>query len=274
MPAASTSAARADSSSSPASRWPYRSKIASAPTYASRHPADPHRHDRPPTTTLVCPHSPALDVAPRYVHPSETSAAPTPEPTSATTACRAPRPAPNHNSACPIVFAQFSNRNGNPVPARSSRSSGTASHPYAWQCTSTSRPSSTSPGTPTPTPITAPAPTPHSATTASSPARIRPTTTPTPRSRGSSRYTAFPRTLIARSNNSTSTRVSPISTPMTYPYSGFISSRPRGRPPSESTDPASMRMPSSSRSRTTMLTEAELNPVISTSSFRLRGEPR
>ena len=38
--------------------------------------------------------------------------APTPEPISAMTACRAPRPAPNHISACPWVFAPFSTYSG------------------------------------------------------------------------------------------------------------------------------------------------------------------
>ena len=63
--AASISAASADSSSSSGSGRPYRARIASAPTYASRHPADPHRQVLPPCTIVVCPHSPALEVAPR-----------------------------------------------------------------------------------------------------------------------------------------------------------------------------------------------------------------
>jgi len=43
---------------------PYRSRIASAPAYASRHPAEPHRHFLPPTMRVRCPNSAALEVAP------------------------------------------------------------------------------------------------------------------------------------------------------------------------------------------------------------------
>jgi hypothetical protein len=61
-----TSAASIDSSSSPgsAAELPHRSRIASAPTYASRQPAEPHRQRLPPATIVVCPHSTALEVAP------------------------------------------------------------------------------------------------------------------------------------------------------------------------------------------------------------------
>lgn len=64
--ATATSAASADSSSSTDSTagLPHRSRIASAPTYASRQPSAPHRQRLPPTTIVVCPHSAALDVAP------------------------------------------------------------------------------------------------------------------------------------------------------------------------------------------------------------------
>ena len=57
------------------------------------------------------------------------SDAPTPEPIRTMTAFRAPRPAPNHSSAWPIVFAPLSKRSGRSVCARSSLSSGTASQP-------------------------------------------------------------------------------------------------------------------------------------------------
>jgi hypothetical protein len=108
---------------------PYRSRIASAPTYASRQPAEPHRQRLPPATIVVCPNSAALEAARWYALPPEISDAPTPDPISTTAAFRAPRPAPNHSSAWLIVLAPFSNRNGTSVCARSSRSSGTASHP-------------------------------------------------------------------------------------------------------------------------------------------------
>src|SRR5690349_17759826 len=49
-----------------------------------------------------------------------------------TTACWAPRPAPNHISARPIVLAPLSTCRGRSVPARSRRSRGTASQPYVW----------------------------------------------------------------------------------------------------------------------------------------------
>ena len=81
--------------------------------------------------------------------------APTPEPIRQTTTCWAPRPAPNHSSAWPIVLAPLSMCSGRLVPDRSRRSSGTESQPKVCPCTSTSGPSSTMPGTPTPTPRTA-----------------------------------------------------------------------------------------------------------------------
>src|SRR5215469_11963652 len=89
----------------------------SAPTYASRQPFAPQRHARPPYAIVVCPHSPALLVAPRYVLPSVITAAPTPDPISAITACPQPRPAPNHISAWPCVFAPFSKYSGSVTPA-------------------------------------------------------------------------------------------------------------------------------------------------------------
>ncbi len=66
---------------------------------------------------------------------------------------------------------------------------------------------------------------------------------------------------MVKSNSSTRVRVSPMSTPMTYPYSGFIPSIARGRPPSESASPVSTTMPSSSSSRITFVTDAALSPV-------------
>jgi len=62
------------------------------------------------------PHSPALLVEPRYVLPSVITAAPTPDPINAITACRAPRPAPNHISAWPWVLAPLSKNSGNVIP--------------------------------------------------------------------------------------------------------------------------------------------------------------
>src|ERR1700685_2902166 len=47
----------------------------------------------------------------------------------------------------------------------------------------------------------------------------------------------------------------------------------RGRPPSESTEPASVTMPSPMNSRTTLLTEAVLRPVAQLRSRRLQGCP-
>ena len=51
--------------------------------------------------------------------------------------------------------------------------------------------------------------------------------------------------FIARSNSSTLTPVSPMSTPTTWPYAGSTRSSTRGRPPSDSTWPASTMQPSS-----------------------------
>src|SRR5579862_3212308 len=63
---AAMSAASLDSSSpaDSAARPPHWSRIASAPTYASRQPADPHRQRLPPTTIVVCPHSATVEVGP------------------------------------------------------------------------------------------------------------------------------------------------------------------------------------------------------------------
>ena len=76
---------------------------------------------------------------------------------------------------------------------------------------------------------------------------------------------------MVRSNSSARMRVSPTSMPTTYPWSGLMRSRTRGRPPSESTEPASITMPSWISSRITLLTEAELSPVASLRSCRLHG---
>src|SRR6202035_5142779 len=86
--ATATSAASIDSSSSAdsAAGLPHRSRIASAPTYASRQPADPHRQRLPPTTIVVCPHSTALKVGPWQVLPPEITDAPTPDPIRSTAA--------------------------------------------------------------------------------------------------------------------------------------------------------------------------------------------
>ena len=76
---------------------------------------------------------------------------------------------------------------------------------------------------------------------------------------------------MVRSNSSTRVRVSPMSTPMTWPYSGFMPSIVRGRPPSDSASPVSMTMPSSISSRITFVTEAALSPVAALSSCLLRA---
>src|SRR3984957_11371681 len=98
--------------------------MASAPTYASRQPADPHRQRLPSNTTVVWPHSAALEVVPWHVLQQEIRDAPTPDPISTTAVFPVPRPAPlpapAHSSAWPIVLAQFSNRSGRAVCSRNS----------------------------------------------------------------------------------------------------------------------------------------------------------
>lgn len=74
-----------------------------------------------------------------------------------------------------------------------------------------------------------------------------------------------------RSKSSTRTRVSPTSTPIMWPLPGTTRSNVRGRPPSESTLPASSTRPSATSSATTLLMEPELRPVAGPSSKRLRG---
>lgn len=69
-----------------------------------------------------------------------------------------------------------------------------------------------------------------------------------------------------RSNSSTRTRVSPTSTPIMWPLPGTTRSRVRGRPPSESTLPASSTSPSATSSATTLLMDPELSPVAGPSS--------
>ena len=147
--------------------------------------------------------------------PPETSDAPTPDPIRATTALPVPRPAPNHSSAWPAVFARFSSHKGMPVWARSSRSSGAASQPWDWLCTSASGPCSTMPGTPMPAPITDAGSTSASASTARRPSAMARTTTSTSRWRGSSGWSALARSTSVRSYSPVRTRVSPMSTPMT-----------------------------------------------------------
>jgi hypothetical protein len=63
--------------------------------------------------------------------------------------------------------------------------------------------------------------------------------------------------------------VSPMSTPITSPKSGRTSNSARGRPPSESSEPAPRTMPSAISSETTLLTVAELSPEARVSSTRL-----
>lgn len=74
----------------------------------------------------VWPHSPALEVAPRYSVPWAKIAAPPPLLHKITTACWVPRPAPSHISACPSAFAPFSTNTGTPTRFRISPSSGTS----------------------------------------------------------------------------------------------------------------------------------------------------
>ena len=76
---------------------------------------------------------------------------------------------------------------------------------------------------------------------------------------------------IARSNSSARTPVSPTSIPMTWPYPGSTRSSTRGRPPSDSTSPASTTSRSSTSSAVTLLTVAALSPVTWLSSRRLSG---
>src|SRR6202044_3248461 len=128
--AAAMSAASIDSSlpADASAGLPYRSRMASAPTYASRQPADPHRQRLPSSTTVVWPHSAALEVVPWQVLQQEIKDAPRPDPIRTTAVLRVLCLGPTHSSAWPIVLAQFSNRSGRAVCLRSSRSSGTASH--------------------------------------------------------------------------------------------------------------------------------------------------
>ncbi len=221
---------------------------------------------------MVWPHSPALLVLPRYTLPSVTTAAPTPEPSSAITTWLAPRPAPNHISACPWVFAPFSRNSGGVIPsARISSSSGTPPQPIAWACTTAVRPCSTVPGTPTPTPST-----PRSATPACSIAARTLAATWAATSVGSGVPAGSARSTVvslvrARSNSSVLIPVSPTSTPTTWACCGLTRSSTRGRPPSESTRPASTTSPSSASSPVTLLTVAALSPVSLLRSCRLSG---
>src|SRR3954468_16650240 len=239
--------------------------------YASRQPRAPQRQSLPPYTIVVWPPSPALLVDPRYVVPSVTTAAPTPEPISAITAWRAPRPAPNHISAWPCVFAPLSTNNGKPTPAsRNSETSGTASQPTVGACTSTRDPCSTVPGTPMPTPSTAESSMPALANTSRSPDVTCSTAVAGSGAFGRGCSTVA-RRFIARSNSSTLTPVSPMSTPATCPYAGSTRNSTRGRPPSDSTWPASVIRRSSPSSAVTLLTVAALNTVSWLSSCRDSG---
>lgn len=74
-----------------------------------------------------------------------------------------------------------------------------------------------------------------------------------------------------RSKSSILTLVSPTSTPIMQPLPGVIRSRVRGRPPAESTLPASSTRPSATSSATTLLTEPELRPVAGPREKRLSG---
>src|SRR6202451_2271378 len=129
--AAAMSSASIDSRPPPGAtpRPPSRARAASAPPSAPRQPADPHRQRLPSTTTVVWPHSVACETVAWHVPQQEIRDAPTPDPISTTAVFRAPRPAPAHISAWPIVLVPFSTRSGRVVCSRSSRSSGTASHP-------------------------------------------------------------------------------------------------------------------------------------------------
>ena len=118
---------------SPGTRQGFTCTAASAPTYASRQPSDPHRQRLPHATMVVLPHSSALEVAPWYELPQEISDAPTQDPISTTAVCRTPRPAPAHSSAWPIALAQFSNRNGRAVCSRSSRSTRLSRGARGWR---------------------------------------------------------------------------------------------------------------------------------------------
>ena len=109
-----------------------RSAIAKPPTYASRHPTDPHRHGRPPIEMVVWPHSPALLWAPRYNPSPMKTPAPTPVPSRATIPFVAPRPAPNHISAWPIALALFSTRMGALNSLANISASGTSLQPNAF----------------------------------------------------------------------------------------------------------------------------------------------
>ena len=77
-----------------------------------------------------------------------------------------------------------------------------------------------------------------------------------------------------QSNSTTLMWVSPMSTPSAYPNPGRAASTVRGRPPSESAEPASATRPSAIRSDTTLLTAAELIPASRASSGRLTACPR
>ena len=184
---------------------------------------------------------------------------------------------------------------GSRVPAPISRVSGTASHPTVGAWTSTSLPpgssrltagstslrplaadgrSSTVPKTPTPTPSTRSGGTPAADTASRSPATMWSATAPgSGRGESTTRSTVDSR-RIDMSNSSSLTRVSPTSTPTTYPNSGSTRSSTRGRPPSDSTSPASTTRPSEISSAVTLLTVPPLSPLSRPRSSRLNGPSR
>ncbi len=133
------------------------------------------------------------------------------------------------------------------------------------------------PGTPMPTPSSPCAGIPVRSSTSAMPSRRYRTTTSTSyRStrRGPSVASGFSTrasSVSARSNSSTRTRVSPTSMPIMWPLCGLTRSRVRGRPPTESTLPASSTSPSAISSETTLLTDPELRPVAGPSENRLSG---
>ncbi len=275
--AAASSAVSEVSSSAPSGGRPpasrQRATSASAPAYASRQPSAPHRQRRPRTRTVRWPHSRARPCSTS----SETRQAPTPEPNRTTTASPAPRPAPNHISAWPRVLAplsmKYGTRSGSPDRSRSRASSGTASQPMVCPCTVAPRSGSraTIPGTPMPTPSSRSGARPAVASTSATPSRMWPVTTSTSYRWGSSGRSVRETSASDRSNSSTRTRVSPTSTPIRCPLPGTTRSRVLGRPPSESTLPASSTTPSAISSATTLLTDPELSPVAGPRSKRVSG---
>ncbi len=199
-----------------------------------------------------------------------------PEPNSATTASRQPRPAPNHISAWPRVLAPLSMCSGSGVWARSRRPSGTASQPKVGPCTTASAPGSgpapcsTMPGTPRPTPSTLRAGTPAASRTCARPAAISRTTRPGSGASSNGRSAAAS-SVSARSNRVTRTWVSPTSMPTRWARPGATRSRIRGRLPSDSTEPHSSISPSASRSPVTLVIDPALSRVAHPSSCRLSG---